>query len=36
MGREGSQRFCQPVAQILCSAVACQVDEDDEARGPFD
>jgi hypothetical protein len=32
MGRERAHRFCQPVAQILSTAVACQIHEDDEAR----
>ncbi|MEV7135688.1 hypothetical protein AB0N24_22715 [Arthrobacter sp. NPDC093128] len=32
----GLIRFSQPVVPILCSAVACQMYEDDEALGPFD
>jgi len=36
MGRERAHRFCQPVAQILSTAVSREMHEDDEARGPFD
>jgi hypothetical protein len=36
MGREDAHRFCQPVAQILSTAVSCQMHEDDKASGPFD
>ena len=36
MGREPDRPFSQPVAQILSTAVPCQVHEDDKARGSFD
>lgn len=35
MGREGARRCFQPVAQVFRTAVACQVHEEEEARGPF-
>jgi hypothetical protein len=35
MGREDAHRCFQPVAQVLRSAVARQVHEEDELRGPF-
>jgi hypothetical protein len=36
MGWERAHRFSKPVAQILSTAIPCQVHEDDETRGSFD
>jgi hypothetical protein len=35
VGWKRTHRFSKPVAQILRTAIPCQVYEDDEARGSF-